>query len=68
MKTLLLTLAILSSNTTLPTDRFIGIAENSHYIINTNNEGYYIEEELGIHKDDTVLILNDEVYVIDCSH
>lgn len=68
MKTLLLALTLLSSNTTLPQDRFIGVAQNEHYIINSNNEGYYIEENLAIHTDDTVLIIDGEVYVIDCSH
>ena len=67
MKTLLLTLVLISSITTV-TDTFIGIAENEHYLINSSNEGYYIEEDLGIHKDDIVLIVDDEVYVIDCNH
>lgn len=67
MKSLLLTLILLSNQSSI-TDRFIGVAENEHYIVNHSNEGYYIEEEIGIHKDDIVLISNEQIYVIDCKH
>ena len=67
MRTLLIALTLLS-NTVVPANSFIGVAQNEHYIINSNNEGYYIEEELGIYTDDTVAIVNGEVYIIDCDH
>lgn len=47
---------------------FYGVAENPHHIVNSNGEGYYIEEELNIHKGDTVAIVNNEVYTINCTH
>ena len=49
-------------------DNFYGVAENPHHIVNSNGEGYYIEENLNIHEGDTVVIVNNEVYTINCTH
>lgn len=46
-------------------NNFYGIAQNQHFIVNSNGEGYYIENDLNINKGDTVLIVNDNVYVVD---
>lgn len=64
IKGIILSIALLANQ-----NSFIGVAENQHYISNSIQAGgYYIENDLDIHKDDVVAIVDGEVYIIECNH
>ena len=44
----------------------LGVAQNSHYVQFLNGEGYYIEEEGLINKNEVVYITdNGNIYILD---